>query len=64
MRDIQKILSFTKKDVYHQKILLWQYPTTSQKTRKTNSDFSSFIRSGNVLPQQKVLLWIFILGEV
>ena len=54
----QNLLSLAQKE-HSRTFLLWQYMTTSHKTRKTNSDFSSFIRSGCVLPQQNSLAMVF-----
>ena len=53
MRLIQKVLNLTQKEEPSGTFLSWRHITISYKTKKIWITFSSFIKMGNVLPQQK-----------
>ena len=43
---VQKVPTLTKKEEHSWTFLSWQHTATSYKTRKTHSEFSSFIKGG------------------
>ena len=57
---VQKVLSLILKEEHSWKFLSWQHNTNFVKLWKSEWVFSSLIRSGSMLPLQKMLPYVFL----